>query len=905
MAVIAGKRIGSYEVLAAIGKGGMGEVYRARDTRLDRDVAIKTLPEEFEKDPERLARFEREAKLLASLNHPNIAAIYGLEKYENTHVLVLELVEGVTLADRLKRGAIPVDESLRLALQIAEALAAAHEKGIIHRDLKPANIKVTPEGKVKVLDFGLAKSGDVEPADADIASNSPTLRTLASSPGMILGTAAYMSPEQAKGRPVDRRTDIFAFGCVLYEMLTGKRAFEGEDVSDTLAAVLRAEPDWNALPKDLPPLIRTLIQRCLEKDRRQRIADISTALFLIKEVPRVPVMHQPASLLKPSGKRAVPVLLAAVAIVALIGIAVRARRSSPALAVARFSVLLGEGQQFTATGRHVLAISPDGSQIVYVANQQLYLRSMPDIEARPIPGTHFVAGVTSPVFSPDGAFVAFAAGAGGGIRRVPLTGGTPIAVCEPSGPFGMSWTGDALFVGLGQQGIKRCPANGGASEQVVSVKDGEVAHGPQLLPGGRAILYTLATGTSEDRWERAKIVVETLGSNKRTVLIDRGTDARYAPTGHLIFARAGVLFAAPFDPERLQVGASAPIVEGVRRIGGSANINPGTAHFNFSATGTLVYIPGAASIASPPRNLALIDREGGVQTLKLSPQPYEFPRFSADGKRVAVGTDDGKEAAVWIIDVTGAASPRRLTLSGSRNRFPIWTAAGDRVAFQSDREGDLGIWWQRADGSGITERLTKAGAGEAHIPNAWSPADRDTLLFTVRKGDDFSLWTYSLKTRQSAPFGAVVSGNVPDSSFSPDGRWIAYSRRQPGEASRRLGTFVQPFPPTGEMHQISNGADFVAWSSDGKQIFILDNQAVTFEVFGVTTRPSLAFGNLTPRPRGPIQNGRGGPTVPRNWDLSPLDNAVIGVVDAEEPQPQIRVVLNWFTELQQRVPVKN
>jgi serine/threonine-protein kinase len=894
MALTAGTKLAHYDIIEPLGKGGMGEVYRAKDQKLGRDVAIKMLPEEFAQDSDRVARLEREAKLLASLNHPNIAAIHGLEEANGTHFLVLELVEGDTLADRLTHGPIPVEESLKLVLQIAEALQAAHERGVIHRDLKPANIKITHDGTVKVLDFGLAKARDVESSGAKGLSNSPTMRTAGSTLGMILGTAAYMSPEQAKGNPVDRRTDIFAFGCVLYEMLTGKRAFEGEDVSDTLAAVLRAEPDWTALPADLPPVIRTLVQRCLEKDRRQRIADISTAGFLIKERRQMPAtLLHPNATRWPVWKSAVPVLIAAIAALAIIAIAVWSFRPSTPLTMTRFSFTLGEDQQFTNTGRHAVAISPDGTEIVYVANQQLYLRSMSEIEARPISGIQLAPGVTTPVFSPDGRSVAFVSV--GTLKRMPLTGGAPVTISELGGGiFGMSWEGDTILLGLGNRGIMRVSANGGTPEPMIAVKDDEVAHGPQMLPGGRAVLFTLATGTADDRWERAKIVVQTLGSGERKILIDAGADARYLPTGHLVYARGGVLFAVPFDPGRVEIaGTSVPIVEGVRRSVVASNT--GAAHFSVSNTGSLIYIPGPASTALDPRDLALRDRKGMVQTLKLPARPYESPRFSPDGRRVAVGTDDDKEAVVWIHELAGTSSPRRLTLGG-RNRFPIWTADGERVAFQSDREGDLGIFWQRADGTGTPERLTRPQQGESHVPLSWSP-DGERFLFSVSKGANFSLWTFSLMDRKAAPFGAVESSLLPNAVFSPDGRWVAYESR----TGFSRGVFLQPFPSTGERYQISSGG-FPIWSSDGKEIFFAEPASTGLTVVSITTRPSPTFGNPTHVPRAGFFAARSENL--RNFDIAPDDNRQIGVVDAGETQPQIRVVLNWFEELRQRVRTK-
>src|SRR5262245_12508667 len=534
MSLQVGQQLGSYEITALLGKGGMGEVYRARDTRLDRDVAIKTLPEEFEEDAERLARFQREAKLLASLNHSNIAAIYGLEQYEDKHVLILELVECETLADHLRRGPLAVDESLRLAAQIAEALQAAHEKGVIHRDLKPANIKITEDGMVKVLDFGLAKASGVASADADGLSNSPTLRTLASSPGMILGTAAYMSPEQAKGRPVDRRTDIFAFGCVLYEMLTGKRAFQGDDVSDTLAAVLRAEPDWNALPREISPALRTLIQGCLAKDRAKRIADISVTKFLLTEPSFAgSTSSQPGTRLRTALLIAAVVLLSTAAGGALVWKLGPPTAAGP---VITFRIDLPEGQTFNGSTMPNVAISRDGARIVYASNSRLYYRSISEVEAHAISGTESttdVAVVAAPAFSPDGRSIAFYSS--GMIKTIPVEGGTAVTIGTVSRLLGgFNWTTDGLVFADGDSGIVRLSPDGGKPERLVTGQNDETISGPQILPGGQSVLFTVGSRRNPGlpiSWDQAKIVVQSLKTGERKTLVDGASDALYLPGG--------------------------------------------------------------------------------------------------------------------------------------------------------------------------------------------------------------------------------------------------------------------------------------------------------------------------------------------------------------------------------------
>ena len=598
MPLTAGAHLGSYEILAAIGAGGMGEVYRARDTRLNRDVALKILPDTFTHDPERVARFRREAHVLAALNHPHIAAIYGLDEANGSQFLVLELVDGESLDMRAARGPIPVAEALEIARQVAEALEATHDKGIIHRDLKPANIALTNDGQVKVLDFGLAKTAEVMSGTTPV-TNSPTITspTMMSAVGVILGTAGYMSPEQAKGLTSDKRSDVWAFGCVLYEMLTGTRAFAGDDVSDTLAAVLRSEPDWTALPKDVSTNTRLLLQCCLEKDRKKRIGDMSTARFLIAQ-PGIVDTAADVALRRPTPmwRRAVPFLVTAVVAAALVaGIAWTLRPSPTPATISRFTIPLPQGQVFTNDGRHVVAISPDGGQIVYVANGQLHLRSMANLESVPIPGTESRQGVLNPVFSPDGRSIAFWVAEDRTIRKMAINGGGAVTVCTAERPTGISWDASGILFGQGHKGVMRVAAAGGEPETLVRVKEDEVAHGPQMLPDGRHVLFTVATGTSADRWDKAKVVLQALNSDDRKTLIDGGSDGRVLPTGHIVYALGGTLLAAPFDLRRLEVkGGPVAILEGLRR-GNTPEINPGVAHFSVSTNGALIYVPGPVS----------------------------------------------------------------------------------------------------------------------------------------------------------------------------------------------------------------------------------------------------------------------------------------------------------------------
>ena len=878
-----GTKLGPYEILALIGAGGMGEVYRAKDMKLDREVAIKVLPDALALDPERLTRFEREAKVLASLNHPHIAQIYGVEERS----LVMELVEGETL-----KGPLPPETALSYAKQIAEALEAAHEKGIIHRDLKPANIMITAAGAVKVLDFGLAKAADSSAASGDPAS-SPTMTMSPTRVGMILGTAAYMSPEQARGKAVDRRADIWAFGAVLHEMLTGKQTFAGETITDVLASVVKEQP---ALDR-LPGRVRMIVERCLQKDPRQRwqsIGDVRIEIEALLRNPGEMVETEQRTAPQPLWTRAIPILATAILASAITaGVAIWKFKPSTAPPVSRFTVALGEGQQFTNSGRPVVAISPDGTQMVYVANRRLYLRPMAEMEARAIPGSEGSRGVTSPVFSPDGRSIAYWDGADtAALKRIAVTGGAAVTICPALNPNGMSWDGSGIVFGQGAQGILRVSENGGNPEVLAAVKGGERAGRPQMLPGGKAVMFTLATGIGE--WDKAKIVMQTLKSGARKTLVEGGSDARYLPTGHLAYFQGGTLLAVPFDPSRLEVtGGPVPLVEGIWRTS-----TIGVAQFDFSKTGSLIYVPGPSfTSANRQYSLAIRDGKGTVEALKLPPADYDYPRVSRDGKRLAYQTDDGKEAIVWIYDLSGANAPRRLTFQGA-NRYPAWSADGERVAFQSDREGDLGIFWQRADGTGTAERLTKPEKGVAHIPDSFSP-DGQQLSFTAIQAGKAAVWTLSLRDRKATLFADSPTGFADGSVFSPDGRWLAYRAGTPFGGT----VFVRPFPVTPGQYQIAAGGHPV-WSRDGKQL-ILETGPNTAATVNITTGRSFAFSSPTTVPKG-LNGAPGGPS---RWDILP-DGRLVGIAAAVQNQtgasaaPQIQVVLNWFEDVKQRAPAR-
>ena len=543
------------------------------------------------------------------------------------------------------------------------------------------------------------------------------------------------------------------------------------------------------------------LKRCLHKDSKHRVHDIADVRLALEGAfeTAVPGTAAPAPAIQPRPlwKRAIPIVATAIVVSAIAGAAGWTLKPPPALAVSRFAFALGEGQQLPNGNRERLAVSPDGTLLVYAANNQLYLRSMSDLEPRPIPGTQQTP--VEPAFSPDGRSIAFYAQVDDTIKKIAVSGGAAVTICPADVPFGLRWNTDGIVFGQGSKGIMRVSANGGRPEVLVSVKNGEVAYGPQVLPDGEWVLFTIATANTRDGWDKAQIVVQSLKTSERKTLVAGGSDGRYVPTGHIVYALGGVLFAVSFDLRHLNVTSGpVPIVEGVSR---SNTGTSGVAHFSISSTGSLVFVPGPALTLSPQLNLALIDRNGPPQPLKLPPGPYEYPRLSPDGKRIAFGSDDGKEAVVWIYDLSGVTSMRRLTL-GSRNRLPVWSADGERVAFQSDREGDLGIFWQRADGTTTAERLTKPDKDTAHVPESWSP-DGKTLLFSVAKGSSYAVAALSLTDKKVTPVGGIQSAFPPSAAFSPDGRWglsiasIAFAGVHPIQGSTlrafcSASTLIQP-----------------------------------------------------------------------------------------------------------------
>ena len=893
MALTAGTRLGVYEVIAAIGAGGMGEVYRARDTRLNRDVAIKALPAPFASDPERVARFEREAQLLAALNHPHIAAIYGIEEQEGSRFLVLELVEGESLAARLASGPVPQNDALEIAREIADALEAAHEKGIIHRDLKPANVMLTAGGRVKVLDFGLAKALGSEGASATAdAMNSPTLTAAApTEAGLILGTAAYMSPEQAKGRPADKRSDVWAFGCVLFELLTGQRAFTGEDVSETLAAVLRADPDWHALPKTLPPTVRALLEGALVKQRSQRLADISTARFLLS-APAIAALGSRTSVGRPAlqrgsmrlGLAAVAILVVAAAATAMWALLRATPAGSPPLT--RLTFTLPAGDQIGTLSLPSLALSPDGTQIVYSGvhqgKQQLFVRALENAEPVPLAGTE---GGSMPFFSPDGAWVAFFAL--GQLKKVSVAGSGLQALCPAGSPRGGSWGSDGTiyFAPSNISGLWAVSDAGGAPREVthLDVANSEVSHRwPQVLPGGTAILFSIWTGPG---WDEHQIAVQSLASGARRVLVHGGSSGVYVSAGYLVYARTDALFALPMDLRRLEVGSAAPVAltEQVRDESDEG------AHFAVSDTGALIFLAGGAIRLE--RTLVWVDRAGHAAPLPVPPRHYSEVALSPDDRQVALQIEDGTHG-IWIYDVARTTLTPFVVANGS-SQAPLWTPDGTRIVYRGTRNGFRNLFSKAVDGTRAEERLTTK-AGTSQTPGSWS-ADGQTLAYTETSGAG-DIWSL----RQGEPPQPLVA--TPDAEgdprLSPDSRWLAYHSSASGSSE----VYVQPFPGPGPRQTISVGGGWApVWSPTGRELFYLDRDAMM--AVDITTTPAFKAGTPHRLFQGaykPSTTGLSGYAVSRDGQRF----LRIQSVQPEQPPTEIRVVLNWAEELHRGTSAK-
>ncbi len=701
-----------------------------------------------------------------------------------------------------------------------------------------------------------------------------------------------MSPEQAKGRVADRRSDVWAFGCVLFEMLTGRRAFEGDEVSETVAAVLKGEPAWNALPDSVPPSIRTLLEGCLEKDYRQRVSDISTASFVLKRAldPRTSVASAPVTSRRRFLSAALLVLAGAAAAAAAFSI-LRPKTQAVPARVARFGIAITGDSQLTMS-RRAIAFSPDGTRVVFSSGGKLYSRLLSDLEARPISGGD--PGI-SPEFSPDGTAIVF--WAEGQLKRVPVAGGAPVTICSTApAPYGLQWTDSGIIFAQPAIGILRVSPNSGTPEVIVKITAAEgLAQGARLMPDGTSVIYALAsaTPTSLSFWDKATIVQQTIGSAERTTLVENGSEPRYLESGLLLYMLEGTMMAVRFDPAARKVTTGAvPILEGIRRSAASTGY---AGQFDLSRTGSLVYVPGPSH--SGQDDVYIYDRAGtSVRELNLPRGSYAYPRVSPDGARIAIESRSAQEAMVSIYELSGTTSLRRLTFGGN-NRMPVWSPDGKRIAFQSDREGDLAIFWQPVNG-GTAERLTRPEKGVVHVPESWSP-NGDDLLFSATRQNESTLWTLSIRDGKATQFPDVKSAAFPTHAvFSPDGLWVAYQQGDGtmGEAT----TYVQPFPPNGTKYEIAHGGRPM-WSRDGDEIFFVPAPS-QFRSVSVRTEPVFSFTPPVPVLR---RFGLAPPGTPRPYDILPDGRFVmvdVATAADEGPRGQVHVVLDWFSELTARIP---
>jgi Tol biopolymer transport system component len=898
MALSAGTRLGPYEILAPIGAGGMGEVYRARDTKLDRDVAIKILPDALARDPERLARFEREAKVLASLNHPNIASIYGVED----RALIMELVEGETLTSPL-----PIQTALEYARQIAEALEYAHERGVIHRYLKPANIKVTPEGVVKLLDFGLAKAIEDPVVSTLDPDQSPTLTLGATRLGLILGTAAYMSPEQANGKPAHRRADIWSFGAVLYEMLAGKRAFAGESVSDTLASVLKLDPDWDAMPAAVPTSIRRLVRRCLNKDRKQRLQAIGEARIAIDEA--LSGASQETDAVRITAQKRNLVLGAVAAVLAIIGIAGWAawwRATRPVdHPLMRLSVDLGPDAvvgQFTT-----VAISPDGARLVYpVKNpegkQVLAMRLLNEANQTLLSGTE---NGRDPFFSPEGKWIGFFSN--GKMKKISIQGGAPVILCDAPTARGASWGEDGnILVALTlATTLSRVPAAEGGRPQAVTKMQGSALNHrwPQPLPGGESVLFTLSA--SSVAFEDASIAAASLKTGEIKVLVSRGYFGRYLPTGdatgHLVYVHEGVLFAVPFDAARLELrGTPVPLLEDLAGDPGS-----GAGQFSFSRTGTFTYRTGKVSAQNYP--VSWLDSSGKTQSLIAAPGVYLTPRFSPDGHRLALTQVAAGKYALLVFDLQREHLLRlALDTDIQGPSYPTWTPDGRHIVFHFSSGSGFGLGWIRADGAGDFQRLLETK--NSVVPFSFFPDGRRLAYAELDSDSRYHIWTLALDVgdpdhpKPSKPeLFLRTPSNESYPAFSPDGRWIAYQSPESGTAE----VWVRPFPGPGGKWQISNaGGQLPVWSRNGRELFFQSPDSRIMVVDYTAKGDSFIQGEPRLWSKQQLQYSGGNP----NYDLAPNGKQFavfpkVNIPAEENGAVHIAFLLNFFDELRRRAPV--
>jgi serine/threonine-protein kinase len=886
-ALAKGNRVGPYEIVAPLGAGGMGEVYRARDTKLKRDVALKVLPEAFAKDPGRMLRFQREAEVLASLNHPNIAHIYGVEE----RALVMELVEGES-----PRGPLPFDDTWKIVLQIAEALEYAHEKGVIHRDLKPANVKVTPDGVVKLLDFGLAKAFSETPdAGGADPENSPTVTLGATVAGTVLGTAAYMSPEQAKGKKIDKRADIWSWGVVLYELLTGERLFKGGDMADTLAQVLTKQPPLERTP----PQVHKLLRRCLEKDPRGRLRDIGDARDLLDEPVASASSASPGLHLGSAGWIAAGVLGLAVAGLVLVHF-----RNAPApeRPLVSLSAEMARGVTLMPIG---VAVSPDGKMMAAVVRgadgqARLATRRLDQNQITILADTE---GASGPYFSPDGQWIAFSSG--GMLKRISSQGGAPVLLYNGN-VLGGSWGGDGTIVAplnVGS-GLSRIPEAGGTPVPITQLdpRRQERAHRwPQILPGGQTVLFTIYD-TIRD-YDDSEIDVVSLKTGERKMVYRGGTYARYLPSGHLVFVHQDTLFAAAFDLQRLTiVGAPQPIVENIR----SGPDLP--TEFGFAPNGTFVYLTNEGELK---RSLFWLDSAGHSQPLQPTPGLYGQPRFSPDGRRLAFSLDDGQgHTDIWVRNLERDTTQRLTSLAG-RNDTPVWTPDASGIVFHASNPAAPGIYWMRSDGSGEPQRLTDLTNPNAPLngPAAISADGKWLAGFraATAPGTGGAIWMVPIEGEADHPKlgkATLFLNSALYPAFSPDGRWVAYF----WQVSGRRGVWVRPLRGPGGPWLVDSDGLIPVWPRKGHELFYVSRSSGRLMAAGYAASGD-SFVPEKPRVWSEKALLPVLPPIATSYDVTPDGKRFVVVLyedgTAEErPITHVTFLLNFFDELRRKVPVE-
>ncbi|MDX1501037.1 MAG: protein kinase [Thermoanaerobaculia bacterium] len=866
-----GRTIGHFEILDELGTGGMGVVYRARDLRLGREVAVKALPPEFADDDDRLMRFEREAQVLASLKHAGIGSIYDLVEVDSRQYLILELVEGPTLDHLIGGRGLELEHAVKLAVQIAEALAAAHRVGVVHRDLKPANIKVDSEGHAKVLDFGLAKVAHDDPASAE--SRAPTLAGAKTQPGVTLGTAAYMSPEQARGEPVDRRADIWAFGCVLYEMLAGRPCFDGHTGSDVRAAVLRDDPDWGAMPEGVPPTLRRLLAMCLEKKPRNRLRDMGDVRLILRslsmEEDSVATAAQP-------DRRQWRWALAAAGLVAVglaVGLGVWRSAQSERGESLHIPMAPPPGLKPSLGFGPSLAISADGRTVAYVLEKgtttQLYVKGPTDLEARPVPGTR---GARTPAFSPDGQWVAFIAEDENKLKKVGLRGGEPITLCDAESPYGVTWSSeDSIVFTSSYSGLLRVSADGGTPQRVTS-QGNEHHQWPASLPGEEAVLFARVPAGWD--FDNASIAVVPAAGGAPEVVLESAYYPRYAPTGHLVFVQGDTVLAAPFDARSQRVTGPAKVVlEGVWTSSWT-----GYADFAFSDSGTLVYVSGGPD---PTRAMLVsVNRSGHPTPLLEQRQPYRVPRFSPDGGWLVFAIA-ARGVDLWSYDL-GRRSLDRLTDSAGWDGYPVWQPGRQAIAFSSYREGLAALYRKDL----LTEGLERLVTSEhANYPGSWSPDGNLLAYWQDHPQTGLDLWVYSSEAQSARPL-LRTQHNEWQPEFSPDGRYIAYVSDETGD---RFEVHVRPYPGMSPALKIStSGGLSPRWRGDGRELFYLvDDRVMVVELSGPDT--------LTAGPPRELFAGPYG----RYFDVATDGRSFLMIQEMSPSDPPMRInlVTDWFEEL--------